>query len=167
MPRRKPMSEVDRWQRFWSRIEKTDTCWLWTGSTNSGGYGSMWFFGGLRGAHRLMLFWMGKLSHPAYIGDGSNDVVLHSCDNPRCVNPAHLSVGTNTQNQKEAYARRLRTPHRGSSHKNSKLTDEQVREIRRLYDSGQMLQIPLSEKYGVSQVTISLIVRRRTYTCVS
>ena len=162
----KKLTTVERWERFWSKIEKTPTCWLWTGSTNSNGYGSMLFYGHTCGAHRLMLVWMGQLKHPIHNGDRANNMVLHSCDNPRCVNPEHLTVGTNTQNQREAYARKRRYAYKGSTHANSKLTDDQVRDIRRLYDSGQMLQIPLAKMYGVSQRAISLITRRETYTCV-
>lgn len=160
------LTTIERWERFWSKVEKTPTCWLWTGSTNSGGYGSMSFYGHICGAHRLMLVWMGQLKHPIHDGDGARNIVLHSCDNPRCVNPAHLTIGTNTQNQREAYARGLRTAPKGSDHANSRLTTEQVRDIRRLYDTGQMLQIPLAKMYGVSQAAISLITRRKTYTCV-
>lgn len=161
----KKLTIVDQWERFWAKIDKTDGCWLWTGATNSGGYGSFMYAGRLCGAHRLMLVWFGRLVSPIHTGCRSKNVVLHSCDNPRCVNPQHLTMGTNSQNQREAYARNLRKPYLGSTHTNAKLTDAQVKEIRDLYDSGQMLQIPLAKKYGVSQRAISLVVRRETYTC--
>lgn len=154
---------VDRWERYWSRINKTDTCWLWTGGTNSGGYGSMWFGGRLCGTHRLMLVWMGKLKTPIHTGSMATNVVLHSCDNPRCVNPAHLQLGTNTENQKEAYARARRAAERGATHTNAKLTPEQVEEIRRLYNSKTFVQIELAAMFGVSQRAISLVVRGETY----
>lgn len=161
MPRK--MSVVEQWEKYWSKVRKTDGCWIWTGSTNSGGYGNHMIQGRLCGAHRLMLYWMGKLKHPIHAGSRADGLVLHSCDNPLCVNPEHLSVGTNTQNQKEAYSRGLRRQPNGPNHANSKLTQEQADEIRRLYGSGEMLQIPLAKKYGVSQRVISLIVRRETY----
>lgn len=163
MVQRKKLNDVDRWEQFWSNVEKTDTCWNWTGRTNSGGYGSATLGGRHCSAHRLMMFWVGRLSDVIHTGTKSVGVVLHSCDNRRCVNPAHLSVGTASRNQQEAYARGRRAQPRGSAHVNAKLTDEQVREIRSLYDSGRMKQVPLACKYGVTQRVISLIVRRESY----
>ena len=84
--------------RLLSRVEKTDSCWLWRGALNSRGYGSMGFM--KRGwlAHRL--------SYTVFKGDIPDGLfVCHSCDNPPCVNPDHLWVGTASDNQRDAVSK--------------------------------------------------------------
>lgn len=85
--------------RFWSRVDERgpDECWEWTGGRMVRGYGVFWpIKGGADGAHRVM--W--QLHHRLPIPPGR--VVMHSCDNPPCVNPAHLSVGTHSDNHWDA-----------------------------------------------------------------
>lgn len=91
--------------RFWSRVDRSTPsgCWEWTGETNSNGYGrfASWR-GGVRRrhlAHRVSLSWsVGRLLDPS-------ELVLHACDNPLCVNPRHLSVGTQVDNMQDAKAK--------------------------------------------------------------
>jgi hypothetical protein len=95
----------------------SDECWLWTAFRTSRGYGHFRH----TGTHEIA-------SHAAYrlligpIPDGMD--VMHSCDNPPCVNPAHLSIGTRRQNMHDARVRRRLVV--GDQHWNSKLTTEQV-----------------------------------------
>lgn len=81
--------------RFWGKVEKTATCWLWQGHLSRGGYGH--FAVGSRPikAHRFAYSLIN-----GEIPDGL--VVLHSCDTPACVNPDHLSVGTDSDNQRDS-----------------------------------------------------------------
>jgi hypothetical protein len=89
-------------KRFDDRVNKTDTCWIWTGTRDSDGYGVIWTkeSNNNERATRVSL----RLSG---IDVPKDKMVLHSCDNPPCVNPNHLSIGTNQQNQIEAVERGL------------------------------------------------------------
>ena len=91
-------------ERFWSRVEFTDGCWLWTGTTvdKERPYGSIWAYGKYELAHRVS--WR---LHYGEIPEGRH--VCHHCDNPRCVRPDHLFVGTNQENMLDA-SRKGRLP---------------------------------------------------------
>lgn len=83
------------WQRFWSRIEKTESCWIWKGSTNGRGYGHFRYDGKLRYTHRLAYtYCVGPI--PGGL------LVLHKCDNPPCCNPGHLFLGSHKDNIQDA-----------------------------------------------------------------
>lgn len=84
--------------------EPNTGCWLWSGSTNGRGYG-LAFLSGTRvtGAHRAMLIAHG-------VGLRDDDVVLHTCDVPACVNPDHLRVGTQTDNMADMLAKGRHRP---------------------------------------------------------
>ena len=84
--------------RFWSKVKKTQDCWIWTASRTDRGYGSFGLDGKVRRAHRV--------AYELAVGpipDGMS--ILHACDNPPCVNPAHLRVGTQVQNMADELVR--------------------------------------------------------------
>lgn len=87
--------------RFFKKIEKTETCWNWTASTNGRGYGQFGLgarkLGNIK-AHRYS-WWL----HNCDIPDGM--CVLHKCDNPTCVNPDHLFLGTKQDNSRDMYTK--------------------------------------------------------------
>jgi hypothetical protein len=104
------------------------------------------------GAHRFMY----ELTHGA-IPEGL--LVRHSCDNPGCVNPKHLLVGTHKQNTQDAVERgRMRS---GAT----RLTPEDVARIRELYAKGTK-QVVLAQEFGVTQANISAIVTRKNWSKV-
>ena len=135
-------------ERFSQKIERIpfSGCWLWTGALKTGGYGDFWLFGKVTGAHRASY-----LMHKGPIPE--NAEVCHHCDVRCCVNPAHLFLGTWSDNMKDA-ANKGRLQHRGA-----KLTNKQADEIRRSHLPG----VDLAAKFGVSQNIISRIRKGHAY----
>jgi hypothetical protein len=142
-------------EKFWAQVspEPNTGCWLWTLACNFDGYGSAWFKGALRRAHRVA--W--EMTHGPIPGRA---YVCHRCDVPACVNPAHLFLGTQTDNMRDMATKGRDRKARGSRVASSKLTEEQVASIRARYASGGVTQTDLSREFGVSQVMVSKIVRR-------
>lgn len=145
-------------QRFWTKVDQRgpDECWPWTAATNEHGYGVISAPGRANGpslkAHRVSADLAGQ--------DVTGRVVRHRCDNPPCVNPRHLIVGTQSQNIADMYERgRARI---GSAKGQSPLNEHQVAEIRRRAAAGEMQKV-LAVEYGVGKMTISRIVNRRTW----
>lgn len=88
-------------ERFYRRVNKTEGCWIWTGKVENSGYGRFQI-GGKGSPHVSVHRFAYTLAHGT-IPEGM--VVMHSCDTPLCVNPAHLSVGTHAQNTADMFAK--------------------------------------------------------------
>ena len=136
--------------RFWRQVKKTDGCWIWAGGTDKNGYGRMKAkVGGkiYRTAHRY--------SYTLHTGEIVPDdmVVMHSCDNPRCVNPDHLSLGTNRDNMLDKMAKERANVPKGELTGKARLTEKQVRAI--VVDPRPHIQI--AADYGVAASTIGSI----------
>lgn len=130
-------------ERFWVFVNKTDGCWQWTAGVDAYGYGQIHRTGlGPIKAHRAV--WI--LTHGPIT---SKQHVLHHCDNTRCVNPAHLFLGDQNLNMKDAAAKgRLLGPR--------KLTDAQLDDIKARYvrrENGRAL----CQEFGISMVTLCRI----------
>jgi hypothetical protein len=103
--------------------EPNSGCWLWTASTFKGGYGQFWTGQKYTGAHRA--------SYEMFRGEIAPKMqILHSCDNPLCVNPEHLSVGTNLDNQHDSIKKGKKATFKGETNPTHKLTMEQILIIR-------------------------------------
>lgn len=130
------------------KVEKTDGCWLWTGRLTAKGYGDFSVKKKPVRAHRM--------SWNLFRGEiplGMN--VLHSCDNPTCVNPDHLFVGTQLANMHDMIAKGRKVVARGEQHGNSKLTVEQVAAIRESTGRGA----DIGKRYGIGAMQVSRIKR--------
>lgn len=140
-------------RRFWSKLAKRgpDECWEWQRSRCTDGYGQLWLGQGIgfAGTHRISWFIRNGPIPPG-------GVVMHSCDNPPCCNPKHLILGTHKKNAHDAIRKGrfvFTKPAFGEGHAQHKLTDSEVREIRRLYLLTKACH-EIGEQFGVSAAQI-------------
>lgn len=144
--------------RLWTRVHRTDDCWLWTGAVDTNGYGVLSVGGGqLKRAHCVS--WV--LSYGP-IPQGM--LVCHNCpdgDNPRCCRPDHLFLGTQEDNMRDAAMKgRVKTPRfSGAEHPQAQLSDDNVQEIRRRYTGRRGEQSALAREFGVTPTTVWRVVR--------
>jgi hypothetical protein len=137
-------------ESVWGRVDQheTDECWPFVGAVNTYGYGQIRVDGKQELAHRLA-FELATGISPGLL------LVCHRCDNPRCCNPSHLFLGSVADNAQDA-ANKGRLP--GAR----KLTEELVREIRRLAANG-VTYAELGRRFGVTAENISSVCRRLTW----
>lgn len=148
-------------ERFWAKVHKngslvlTSRCWEWSGYRDVDGYGTIWKSGTNAKAHRV--------SFEINVGPIANGLfVCHRCDNPPCVNPDHLFLGSALENKRDCLHKGRLNPALGESHGQSRLTIEQVLDIRsRAAYRG--LTVNLAKEFGVHHMTISLIRNRKKW----
>jgi len=138
-----------------ARVEITaEGCWEWKRCRDRQGYGICTKQHGTTRAHRISYL----LTH-GHIPEGA--LVLHSCDNPPCCNPAHLRLGTHRENQAEK-ASKSRAMH-GEAHPASRISDSQARQI---FEDPRPFSA-IAEQYGISQGAVSLIKSGKTWRHVT
>lgn len=155
--------------RNWTKIcDSDDECWPWIGPLNDRGYGQIRIGKRMCKAHRIAwIITYGRDPHPK--------CVLHTCDNPPCVNPKHLWLGTVGDNNHDM-AKKGRSKRgdlnparlhpelmeRGEQRYNAKMTEEKVRELRRLRSEGWQYK-DLIQKFGIDLKTAWLIIERKAW----
>jgi hypothetical protein len=92
----------------------------------------------------------------------AGSVIRHKCDNPMCINPDHLEVGTQYQNVHDMINRGRRKPTHGSLNSHAKLTDADVTDILKLFKSGER-QVDIARRYGIARHCVYSIVHKRTW----
>ena len=140
--------------RFWNKVNKTDTCWLFTGYKNKKGYGKFKVNKQIL-AHRF--------SYELHYGPIPKGMyVCHKCDNPPCIRPDHLFLGTQKDNMDDMLLKGRNNPKFGEDNAASKLTDANVRFIRS-YPIYRGSQTELAKQFNVSQELISKIVNNKNW----
>lgn len=142
--------------RFIAKVSKTEACWTWTARKTPQGYGRFSVNGVNKLAHRVAYE---QLKSP--IPNGLQ--VLHRCDNPSCVNPDHLWLGSNADNVADKVAKGRCASVVGSANPKSKLRDADVLAIRAAIGQG-VKQRDLAEQYGVTQTQICTIAQRKQWS---
>jgi hypothetical protein len=138
-------------ERFWKKVIKSDGCWNWIGCRKKQGYGNIRVDGKTVMAHRVSWEMVN-----GSIPDGL--CVLHKCDNPSCVNPDHLFLGTKMDNHCDMVDKGRRASFVGASNGRAKLTQEQVSVVKELYSTGRLTQREIGKLYGVTDVVVSYIL---------
>ena len=137
--------------RFWNKVNKTPTCWNWTACVRPQGYG---MFGVQNAESKWKILASHRYSWELHNGPVPEGMcVCHSCDNPSCVNPDHLFLGTKNDNNQDK-CRKGRQPRGEQNH--SKLTEAQVIEIKEESKKGRSTY-ELGRVYGVDPSVISRI----------
>jgi len=166
--------------RFWSHVDKRDSCWLWTGTTNRAGYGVL--------SQGYRQFLAHRVAYELTYGPLPDEYfACHHCDNPPCVRPDHLFAGTNAENtaDRNRKGRQVKDCHvapehrpygqrngaythpesvrRGEANGSAKLSIADIKAIRQEYDTIATPISRLAVRYGVSSSSIGDIVHRRTW----
>jgi hypothetical protein len=145
--------------RFWNFVPQGDpnVCWEWQSVRNHRGYGKFWLHGRTDLAHRVSYRIDKGLTIPA------GKLIRHTCDNPPCVNPTHLLVGTVRDNSRDQVERGRSLV--GVANPRAKLTPERVREIRTGWNQGET-QVSLARRFGVSRAAVQWVLNGRNWTHV-
>ena len=151
------MMAVPVHDRFWSKVQRCadSECWPWLAHRSARGYGRIAIGRRSVGAHRVA--WT--------ITNGpipSGKFILHHCDNPPCVNPLHLYVGTQADNVRDREERHRRVDPTGELHGRAKLTAAAVRTIRERAATGETHRL-LASEFGVVESAIFKIVHRQNW----
>jgi len=154
-PSGKPPEERTRTEnRFFEKVDWTgeDECWTWTGASSR--YGRIWIAGTTELAHRVAFMLDEDLES---VEDIPGAVIKHNCHTELCCNPRHLEPGSQSENLTDACV---------EGDRDTRFTDKEIREIKRLNDNSEYTQTDIAGIFGVSHQLISEIVRGNYYSWV-
>lgn len=154
-----PKPKRSQLERFMANVDMAPGCWRWHGPMNESGYGRFYYQGKNWKAHRVAYELMvGPIPPSDYSVHGT--MILHTCDNPKCVNPLHLKLGDANSNMQDAKAK-------GRLHGNgrSKLDPEKVRRIRALLSAGETTKT-IAAEFGVHNTLVSQIRKGKVWRSV-
>lgn len=143
-------------ERFWAKVRRTDTCWLWVARRNERGYGE---FRSPMGRTTLAHRYAYEETFGAF---DKHLCVCHKCDNPACVRPDHLFLGTRADNNGDRQVKGRSNPSRGARTRSAKLTPTLVNEIRALGCQGASKRA-LARRFGVGSTTIQNVLSGHTW----
>jgi hypothetical protein len=143
--------------RFWEKVDRRgpDECWEWQRVRKGYSYGTLKMGDTHILAHRISYEW-----HFGPIPDGMH--VCHHCDNPPCVNPAHLFLGSHSENMKDMYRKGRHPGHAGELNGQAKLSLEKAKQIRCRRAKGETA-VELASEYGVAKTTILKVLRGQSW----
>ncbi len=142
-------------ERFWRQVEKSDGCWIWTGYLNPDGYGKLLANGERIAAHRY--------SYLLHTGKHPGDLeVCHKCDNPSCVKPDHLFLGTHEENMKDAAQKKRLPGAKGQRNSGNKYSEETIRAARDDLRAGISPYV-VAKKHGISPALAYLVREGRAW----
>ncbi len=145
-------------KNFWPKVDKTETCWHWTGSKTKLGYGQF----GFRQGAKVHVFYAHRVAYSLSVGEIPEGLlVLHHCDNPSCCNPDHLFVGTDADNMRDRDSKRRQN--KGETVVFAKLKEADVMEIRQLYARGGLTRKEIGDRFGIKPNNVSLITTRKIW----
>ncbi len=134
----------DDTKEFWSLVDNSGSCWIWTGAFSGNGYGSYKRHGS---AHRI--------AYELATGECITGMhIKHSCDNKKCVNPAHLAATTHSGNMRDMTLK--------GRHARSKLSISDILKIREVYADGKKSQSTIAREFGVHQASIFRVLSGKT-----
>lgn len=145
--------DKERFKQFCS-LDKETGCIEWTGAIRTG-YGLFRLNGKTQTAHRIS--WL------IYRGPINGQLVLHKCDNKKCVNPDHLFLGTQKDNVDDMVKKKRNVVLKGELNPNAKLNTKKVKQIRELYHSTKTSFVKLAKQFEVSPKLIELVVKKEAW----
>lgn len=141
-------------ERFWAKVEKGDGCWEWHSCLDTDGYGLFWLDRTFKRAHRI--------SYILKVGTiPLGLLVCHHCDNPRCVRPDHLFLGTEKDNALDAVKKQRNSA--GERSGSARLTYDDVRTLRNSYDPSKRNGTELAHIYNITKANVSSIIHNKTW----
>ena len=147
-------------KRFWDKVQKTkkDKCWIWLACKDKNGYGQFYLNGKSEKSHRVSYMLANRCSIL------KNFNILHKCDNPCCVNPKHLFLGTQKDNVKDMIHKGRRSDTKGNANGHAKINDQDVIEIKRLFHEDKLNQTQISQLYPINNRMISRIITGQAWS---